>query len=156
MSNMYACAIVPICSLFIVLSYLSILTKHTLSYQHNISTFISPIKISQNSDLSLCREKSLAAVEQEAHCNNELQHLGFPNLSQFVTVRTILATTSAPCLNQPNHKSQGKIHYSQIEPSRFSKCSQHKRITKPSLLVAMGFSLAAASAHVFHQLGIKP
>ena len=55
MSNLYTCASVPTCTLFIVLSYLSILTKHTLTFQHNNSTIISHIKVLQSNDYSLRR-----------------------------------------------------------------------------------------------------
>ena len=110
----------------------------------------------------IAERKSLAAAEQQARCSDnqarcsdKLQHLGFPNLSQPVAVRTILTVASAPCLDQPNHKFQGKFYYSQTEPThcnethtRCSKCPQHHGSTKPSLLIA-------ASAHVFHQLSIK-
>ena len=113
--------------------------------------------------------KSLTAVEQQArcsdsqaHCSDEHQHLGFPNPSQLVAARTILAATSAPYLNQPNHKSQSKICYSQTERTRYSethsccyKCSQHQRITKSSLLVVAGSNLTAVSAYVFHQISMK-
>ena len=114
--------------------------------------------------------KSLAVAEQQvlcsedqAYCNDELQQLGFPNSRQLVAARTILAVASAPYLNQSNHKSQGKIYYSQTEPThcsethtRCSECPQHQGITKPSLLVVVGSNLAAASAYVFHQLSTKP
>ena len=55
--------------------------------------------------------KSLAAVEQQVRHSDGLQHLGFPNPSQLIAARTILAAASASCLNQPNHKSQNKIYF---------------------------------------------
>ena len=114
--------------------------------------------------------KSLATAEQQAlcsdgqaRCSDELQHLGFPNLSQLIAARTILAAASAPCFNQPNHKSQGEICYSQTEPThcsenhtRYSECPKHQGIIKLSLLIVVGSNLAAASAHVFHQLAQNP
>ena len=63
--------------------------------------------------------KSLAAAEQQAHCSDnqahcsdKLQHLGFPNPRQLVAARTILTAVSVSCLNQPNHKSEGKVYNS--------------------------------------------
>ena len=114
--------------------------------------------------------KILAAAEQQAccsdnqaHCSDELQHLGFPNPSQPIAMRTILASASAPYLNQPNHKSQGKVYYSQSEPTRcsethtcYSECTQYQRITKSCLLIVVGSNLAVASTHIFHQLNTKP
>ena len=50
---MYTCAGVPTSTLLIVLLYLSILTKHILTFQHNNSTIISYIKVLQSSDYSL-------------------------------------------------------------------------------------------------------
>ena len=102
--------------------------------------------------------KSLAAEEQQAHssdnqarCSDKLQRLGFPNPRQLVAARTILVAASAPCLNQPNHKSQGKIYYSQAEPTRPSETlTQHQGITKPSLFVVVDSNLDAASTHSFH------
>ena len=120
--------------------------------------------------------KSLAAVEQQAQCSDnqarcsdnqarcsdQHQHLGFPNLRQLIAERTKLAAASAPYLNQPNHKSQRKIYYSQTEPTRYSEThthcyefSQHQRIIKSSLLVVAGSNLTAVSAQLFHQISMK-
>ena len=77
--------------------------------------------------------------EKKSRCNDELQHLGFPNPSQLVAARTILVAASALCLDQPNHKSQSKFYYSQTKP-----------------IIALGSNLTAVSTHVFHQLSTKP
>ena len=73
----------------------------------------------------------------EAHCSDGHQHLGFPNSSQLVVVRIILAAASASCLNQSNHKSQNKIYYSQTDPTRCSgfhpRCSECPPNIKESL-----------------------
>ena len=39
MSHVYACASVPMCTTYVTLSQLSILTKHTYTHQHNNSSF---------------------------------------------------------------------------------------------------------------------
>ena len=107
-------------------------------------------------------------VGQQAHCCNsqasysdKLQYLGFPNPSQLAAARTILAAVSASCLNQPttDFKENFIIHKLTLlvatRPTLVALAA-HQRITKSSLPVVSGSSLAEASTHVFHQLGTKP
>ena len=110
MSNVYACAGVPICTLFIVLSYLSILTTHTLSYQHNISIFISPIKISQSSDLSLWREK--VSLQRNSKLAVEMN------------------STSMVSQPEPTHRSENHTRCNECFLSRSTK----SQISRQSLL----------------------
>ena len=58
-SHVYVYASVPSCTSIIKLSTLSILIKHTLKYQHNLSTITLHVKLSQGSDLLLRRDTNL-------------------------------------------------------------------------------------------------
>ena len=78
-------------------AYIIIPTQH-------LNIYIIHQTITKKWPLTVAR-KSLATAEYQAHCSDKLQHLGFPNSSQHVAVRIILAAASAPCLNQKNHKS---------------------------------------------------
>ena len=118
-----------------------------ISQQAYIITLTQYLKIyiTKQWPLNVAR-RSLAAVEQQARygdsqarCNDEFQYLVFPNPSQLVAARTALTAASAPCLKQPIHKSQGKLYFSQTEPTCCSEththcreCPQYQRITKPT------------------------
>ena len=135
MSNMYACVGVPICTLFIVLSDLSILTKHTLTFQYNNSTIISYIKVPQSSEYSLWQMKVLLQrISCFAVATTKLTTMTNFNIWVSLTWayslqrKTILAPASALYPSQPKHKTQNTIHYSQSEPARCSenhtRCSE--------------------------------
>ena len=138
MSNVYACAGIPIRTLFIVLWYLSILTKHTLTFQHNnltinhTSKYHKVVTTREGEWKFRCSKFHAHCSDSQARCSDQLQHLGFLNPSLLIVAKTILAAASALYLNQPKHNTKNTIHCSQSEPARCSEnhtcCSECSRL----------------------------